>query len=115
MENCGDGVLELFQGDDWTILFTLRSAQTKIPLDLTGASEISIKFKKTDGTFLTKTLTGNHITVVSAIGGKGSIAVPKVDSATVKVGELLTHFMTVTKAGKETTYRFPKNISIFAK
>lgn len=115
---CTDGVLELYQGDDWAILFTLRNKNTKVPVNLTGATEITFAFVKTDGTLLTKTLSGyvagNGIQVTSAIGGSGSIEVPNTETGTVKSGQLLTHKMVVTIGGKKKTYKFEKNMTVFA-
>lgn len=119
MSECkDDDVLELYLGDDWSIPFTLRKANGD-PYVLTGATEMSFKFLKPDGSYLTKLLStyvaGSGITVTSATAGKGLIEVPKAETATLKAQTLASHSMVVTIASKEKTARFERNISLLAR
>lgn len=119
MSECGDGVLELYIGDDWSIPFTLKRRNSGDPFNLTGVTEISFKFKNADGTLLTKLLStytsGNGVTVTAAASGKGLIEVPRAETALIKANTLVSHSMVVTLSGKETTASFKKNISILSR
>ena len=116
MTSCTDKVLELYQGDDWAIICTLRNKATKAPIDLTGASNITVQLKKTDGTFLTKQMTGyisgNGIVILSATGGKIQLDIPRAETALLKPGEFLSLAFVVTQSSKEKTYKLLKGLTI---
>lgn len=77
--------LKIIQGEDRVIELVLRYDNGN-PYPLTGVTEITVRFKKTDGTTLSATLTGTKVLIVSTEGGQISISLTDTETATLKLG-----------------------------
>lgn len=88
MSECGQSaVAEVIQGEDKTLSLIVQRSNLS-SFSLSGATEISARFRKADGTVLVKTLTGAGVVIVDAPAGKFSVILTKVDTALLRVGAL---------------------------
>ncbi len=60
----------IYKGADQVIPITLRYEESLAPVNLTGATEIKVLFKKQDLTGLELSLTGTQVAIVDATAGK---------------------------------------------
>lgn len=79
------GFHEITLGEDAALSF-FCAKKTGRPYPLTGATELTMKFKNADGTLLTKTMTGFGITMVNAGGGEFSVSITDTESALLLKG-----------------------------
>lgn len=84
--SCQPEYLTVIQGEERTL--PLRITKTNgASFTLAGVTEITVKFKKTDGTTLSKTLTGLFVTVVDAPAGRFTVLLSEAETALLKKGE----------------------------
>lgn len=79
----------IVQGADSNIAVNLKIVKcdsSKIPFDLTGATEITFCYPLAAGGYGSVTLTGVEITVVSAEGGQLAVAISDAKTALMKIG-----------------------------
>ena len=82
---------ELFLGESVSRVIQIRNKDLT-PYDLSGATEIQVRFKKSDGQALIKTLNTESpllggVTVVNAIKGQLQVALSPSESGLLKLGE----------------------------
>lgn len=75
----------IVRGEDRTFSIILRDEKTDAPYDLTSYTAISVSFKKTDGTALTKS-NGSGVSISSTEGGKLSVTLSDTETASLKEG-----------------------------
>lgn len=102
------------QGEDKNIDVNLVDADLDEVVDLTAATEIEARFKKSDGTVLTKTMTGAAISVLSIAGGKVRIALSEADTASLLVGEKQTFEVEAVVGGVTTIVKFERSLTVNA-
>jgi len=97
-----------------TLVFNLRfnTKENDVvePFDLTGAT-CAVKFMKTDGTILSKSI-GSGVTVVSAALGKVSVTLSTSDTALLTQAELQTIEAVLVKAGITYKVLFLKALTV---
>lgn len=77
------GFVVVRKGEDASLTFFCVK-QTGRPFPLTGATELTMKFKNADGTDLTKTMTGLGISLVNAGAGEFAVSITDTESALLK-------------------------------
>lgn len=88
MSECGqNAIAEVIQGEDKTLSLIVQRRNLS-SFSLSGVTEISARFRKTDGTILVKTLTASGVVIVDAPAGKFSVILTKVDTLSLRVGQL---------------------------
>lgn len=75
------------QGFDKILRVELKDTKGE-PVDLTGVTEITATFLKTDLTCFTVSMTGGGITLLSAAAGKFNITLLSADTALLAVSEI---------------------------
>ncbi len=90
MSECADPVVfTIVQGEDRTLSLIVRlSNGSSFPL--AGVTEITARFRKTDGTFLEKLLSLTQVVVTDAPAGKFTVALTDADTLLIRVGALQT-------------------------
>jgi len=76
----------LIQGEDRILKIKINNAETGDPFDLTGITEITAEFKKTDNSTLTKLFTTGGVTIVEHLLGKIEIELGDAETALLKKG-----------------------------
>lgn len=104
-------ILEVFRGEDFTFRCFI-SNEDGGPFDLTGATEITARFIKSDGSVLSKTLTGSAIVVNSAEGGDISISLNDTDTESLKVGAKQAFDVKVDIGSTTRICYFSKNLTV---
>ena len=79
--------LKIVKGEDRTINIHITEEDTTGDYNLTGATEITVKFKNQDGSVLSKTQTGGAVSVVSAVAGKIQVTLTDTETALLYAGE----------------------------
>lgn len=80
--------LKIVQGEDRVLNLHLTEEDSGADYNLTGATEITVKFKNADLSVLTRTYTASGgVTIVSAVAGKIEIALTDAQTALLYVGE----------------------------
>lgn len=80
--------LKIVQGEDRTLNLHLTEEDSGADYNLTSVTEITVKFKKTDLSVLTKTYSASGgVTVVSAVAGKIEVVLSDSETALLKSGE----------------------------
>lgn len=80
--------LKIVQGEDRVLNLHLTEEDSGADYNLTGATEITVKFKNADLSVLTRTYTASGgVTIVSAVAGKIEIALTDTQTALLYVGE----------------------------
>ncbi len=83
---CKPKIIEITRGEDRSVPLTVVKQNTcNEPFDLTGATEINVRFP-TDTGFLEKKLTLAEVTIVNAVLGMISVTLSDTDTTTLKVG-----------------------------
>ncbi len=77
--------LKIRQGEDKDVVITLIDEDTELPIDVSLATEITVRFMKTDGTVLAKLLSLAAVTIISGPGGKIKAALSDTETAALKV------------------------------
>jgi len=106
-------VVSIVHGEDKLITIRVISKSTEEPFDLTGAT-VSVKFAKTDGTTLTKSV-GAGVTIVNAVAGKMEVLLSDTDTALLKAGENQDFEAIVTVNTVTSILQFRRALSIFEK
>lgn len=84
---CDKKIHQVDQGEDAVIDAHLIDEETGDPLDLTGATALKARFKKTDGTVLELTLAGGAVAVLSIAGAKVRVTISDANSALLLAGD----------------------------
>jgi hypothetical protein len=104
----------IYLGDNKVM--NLKAAPSVIvndPLDLTGATAITVNLPKADGTTLQLTLTSG-VSITTALLGKIAVAISAVNSALLNVGENQTFDVTFTLANAQVvTVAFVGALSVY--
>ena len=81
--------VKIVQGEDRVLKLRLRSPTCEDetePFDLTGNTEIEVRFKKQDGTTLSKLKTTGGVVVTNLILGKFDVVLSDAETALLKIG-----------------------------
>lgn len=78
--------VDVVQGEDKEIVIQIYDETNEQYFDLTSISEITVAFKKTDGTKLEKKLTTSGVTVLAATAGKFKVILANADTTSLKAG-----------------------------
>lgn len=81
------GKVTLIQGQTKAVKIKILSESSGDDFDLTGATGITAKFAKTDGTVLLKTLAASGITVTAEQCGRLEVSLTEADTAAMLVAE----------------------------
>jgi hypothetical protein len=76
----------VIQGEDRVLPLRMTNVDGT-PYPLTGVTEISVRFRKSDNTILELTLTGHAVTILDATLGRISVAIAADDTQSLMVGE----------------------------
>lgn len=105
-------VYEVDQGEEKNLVVYMIDKDLDEPVDLTGATEITARFRKADGTLLLKTLTGLAITVLSIAGAKLQVKLLEADTALLMVGSLQQFELEAVVGGVTTIVKFPRALTV---
>lgn len=106
-------MLKIVKGEDKTWEVTLPDETCKDKdLDLTGATEITAVFEKTDGTTLSVTMTGAAITVVAAKAGRISITLSDTNTALLKARDDGSYEIAVDIGAVKKIFQFEQELEI---
>ena len=92
----------LYTGDDWIIPFSY--SKDNDVYDITNITEISSCFKAADGSIISVLLSVGEIVISSALGGKGTITVPKGKTMLIKPSTQSLTVIRTDSTGKEFTH-----------
>lgn len=79
--------LKIVKGEDRVLNIHISDEDTGGDYDLTSATEITVKFKKTDLSALSKTMGAGAVSIVSAVAGKIQVTLTDTDTALLLVGD----------------------------
>lgn len=77
-------------------------------------SEITAKFKKTDNSILSKTLTSTAVAIVDDPGGRITVTLSAADTASLKVGDSQTFEVAILKSAQTRIVQFYRALSVCA-
>ncbi len=106
-------MINLIQGEDKTIQVTLSKASGYV--DLTSATEITVKIPTKSGTPITKLKTTAAITVTSPTTGTFIFTLDDTETATLKVEDGQNWEITVDIGSNRKIYQVTDNLSVKAK
>jgi hypothetical protein len=110
--------LNIIRGSDRSFIVRVaysepdNSSEVGEPFPLTGSSEISISFPKSDGAVLTKTLTGGAVTILNANTGKLKVWLSTADTASLKTGEGLSFELKIVIASVTSIVQFLESLNV---
>lgn len=102
---------EIIQGSDRTLQLTMRDSNGD-GIDLTNETEITVRFKKTDGTWLEKTMTGSDVTVTNAKLGKISVDLTDTETALIEAGQKVDFHVYLDNGTDRRIVRFNQQIDV---
>jgi hypothetical protein len=105
-------------GEDKTLTVRLTDASTKLPFDISAASEIIAIFSKNDATTLEKKLSTGGISILSGPGGALQILLSAADTSSLMpspAGGLSSVEIRITIAGKLTIILLENSISVISR
>lgn len=103
---------EIVKGSDRTLSLIVRQSNLK-PFDLTSATEITARFKKTDQTNLDLTMTGGKVTVVgNPILGELSVAINDTETLSLEAGIKVSFVVIIDKGTERRICRFNQQIDV---
>ena len=97
----------VYRGEDKTLNIRI-SNEDGSPLDLTGVTEITAKFKKEDETVLSLTKTAGAIAVVTAAAGSITVTIPKASTLLLATSEEASFTIMIDIAGSRRIVSFDK-------
>jgi hypothetical protein len=81
------GQVTLIQGEDREINFTVIDSEDSIALDLTGATEISVKIAATSGGAVIFLMSNSEVIVTEAVKGKFKVIMSDTNTSLIKIGD----------------------------
>ena len=84
--SCLPEFLRVVQGEERTLPLRIERSNGA-SFSLTGVTEITARFKNTDGTVLSKTLTSGAIVVVDAPAGRYTVLLSEIETAALRAGD----------------------------
>ncbi len=78
----------IIQGEDRLINFGVKDSEDGVFIDLTGATEITVKTTAAAGGSVDFTLTGLEVSITDAPKGKFSVSMSDTKTSLIKVGEI---------------------------
>lgn len=123
MSNCQttacdpQAIPQIYQGEDKILTVRLVSAQTKLPFDISLATEIIAAFMNADQTTLEVKKSTGGITILNGPGGAMQITLTSVQTALLAVasGDGYQSFqLQITIGGKITIVQLPNSIQVIA-
>ena len=111
--NCTE-LIEVVQGATLEYTVSLTNEETKLPYDLTGATEIKACHPGTSGA-VEGTLTGGQVTVLNATLGQLQVKLPAATTPNLNPGEQQTIEIQVTEAdGDIVIVQFLEKLTVVA-
>jgi hypothetical protein len=101
----------VYRGEDKTLLLKFKDSNED-PYDLTGATEITVRFRKEDDSVLSKTLTGGGVVVISAEAGTAEVSLSDTETALLKTGERQSVTAYVDVSAIRRIADFPESLTI---
>lgn len=112
-----NAIITIVAGEDRVLKLRLRSPTCEDetePFDLTGVTEIAVRFKKQDGTTLEKTLTGTGVVVTNHVLGKFNVVLGDTETALLKIGTRQSFTVVVDIGTTRRVINFNAVISVLA-
>jgi hypothetical protein len=105
--------VEIWQGDSKTIIIELFEDDCSTSAyNLTGATEIKVRFPATAGGYVEKTLGGGDVIVLTAYPAKISVALDGTDTALLLAGSKQTYYGIATFPSGNTTFEMLKQLTV---
>jgi hypothetical protein len=80
--------MKIVHGEDVTLALLVKDSEGEA-YDLSGTTEITARFQKTDNTILSKLKTDGDVVITSAVNGRMTVALSDSDTTLLKKGDNL--------------------------
>lgn len=103
------------RGEDKNIDVYLVDKDSGEPIDLTGASEIKARFRKSDGTVLEKLMTTSGVSVLSIAGAKVRAILSEADTTSLLADANQDFEFESVVSGVTNIFKFERALTVKAK
>ena len=106
-----DSIALIYKGEDFPLRLLMKKTNGKY-YDLTGATEITLRLKKQDGSILEKKYTLSQVIIVSLIGGEILVTLSDADTTLLLEKDLQDFDVVVDKGTSRRIAFFSKRLSV---
>lgn len=101
----------IYKGEDYPLRLTIKRKSGKL-YDLTGATEITLRLKKSDGTLLQKKYSLAEVSIVSVLGGEILVNLSDTDTAALLEKDFQDFDVRVDKSALTRIAYFTRKLSV---